>query len=177
MKITIFCGASAGHRPIYREKTLQLAQWMIAQGHCLVYGGEKGGLMEVLADTFTAAKAPTIGIIPEHFVEKGWAYPHLSEQIVVNDLSERKEKMMALGEAFIALPGGLGTLEEIVQVISWARIGLHEKPCIFYNVHQYFGHLSSLLDHMVSEGFLSQADRNLFLFTDELSAIADLLHQ
>lgn len=171
MRLTIFCGARSGKNPIYAQKTQDLATWMIQEGHSLVFGGGKVGLMGVMADSLIAANSEAIGVMPTFLKEREIAHQGLSELIVVEDMPSRKAKMMALGQAFIALPGGPGTLEEISEVISWARIGQNEKPCILYNVNGYFDALRNQFDHMVQEGFLSQEDRDKVLFTDELKEI------
>ncbi|MCC9854856.1 TIGR00730 family Rossman fold protein, partial [Streptococcus agalactiae] len=135
MRITIFCGASTGENPVYSEKTVALAQWMAQNKHALVYGGGKVGLMGVMADTVIANGGYTTGVIPTFLRDREIAHENLSELIIVNNMPERKAKMMLLGDAFIALPGGPGTLEEISEVISWSRIGQNDNPCILYNVN------------------------------------------
>lgn len=124
-----------------------------------------------MADCLIAANRETIGVIPTFLKEREIAHQGLSELIAVEDMPSRKAKMMALGQVSITLPGGPGTLEEIPEVISWARIGQNEKPCILYNVNSYFDALRNQFDHMVQEGFLSQKDRDKVLFTDKLKEI------
>ena len=123
MKIAIFCGASLGNHPIYEQKSLELADWMVAEGHDLVFGGGKVGLMGVMADRMLAHGRLAIGVIPTFLKEREIAHPGLTDLIVVADMHQRKAKMMELSQAFIALPGGPGTLEEISEVISWSRVG------------------------------------------------------
>ncbi|MBS4456560.1 LOG family protein [Tuanshanicoccus lijuaniae] len=171
MKITIFCGASTGHNPIYREKTVELATWMSKNQHDLVYGGGNVGLMGIMADTIIDNGGHTIGVIPTFLKNREIAHENLSELIVVEDMPKRKAKMMALGEVFIALPGGPGTLEEISEVISWSRIGQNDKPCVLFNINSYFDSLQAMFSHMVSEGFLSQSDYDNILFSDDISEI------
>ncbi|HBO37715.1 MAG TPA: TIGR00730 family Rossman fold protein [Pasteurellaceae bacterium] len=175
MNITIFCGASTGINPVYREKSIELAEWMINKNHHLVYGGGKVGLMGIMADTIISHGGHATGIIPTFLKDREIAHPNLSELIVVNNMPERKSKMMSLGDTFIALPGGPGTLEEISEVISWSRIGENNSPCILYNINGYFGHLKNMFDHMVSEGFLSQEDRNNTLFSDNITEIENFI--
>lgn len=175
MKITVYCGASEGKQPVYREKTIELAKWMISKQYSLVYGGGKVGLMGILADTILAKGGQVIGIMPTFLKEREIAHPNLTELIVVPDMPTRKSQMIALGDAFIALPGGPGTLEEITEVISWSRIGRNDGPCILYNVNGYFDHLKDQYDRMVAEGFLNQADRDKILFSDDLDDIEDFI--
>lgn len=175
MKITVYCGASEGKQAVYREKTIELAKWMTSKQHYLVYGGGKVGLMGILADTILAKGGQVIGIMPTFLKEREIAHPNLTELIVVPDMPTRKSQMIALGDAFIALPGGPGTLEEITEVISWSRIGQNDGPCILYNVNGYFDHLKQQYDRMVEEGFLSQVDRDKILFSDDLDDIEDFI--
>ncbi|MCK1256765.1 TIGR00730 family Rossman fold protein [Streptococcus iniae] len=171
MKITVFCGASNGNNPIYSQKTVELGEWMIKNNHDLVYGGGKVGLMGLIADTVINNGGQAIGVIPTFLKDREIAHTNLSKLIVVENMPQRKGKMMSLGEAYIALPGGPGTLEEISEVISWSRIGQNDSPCVLYNINGYFNHLESMFDHMVSEGFLSQNDRNNVLFSDDIIEI------
>ncbi|CAM4117147.1 hypothetical protein AT575_08390 [Streptococcus penaeicida] len=175
MKLTIFCGASEGKNPIYREKTSELGLWMAQNKHDLVYGGGKVGLMGVIADTIIAQGGQTIGVMPTFLEEREIAHAGLSQLIIVDDMPKRKAKMMALGDAFIALPGGPGTLEEISEVISWSRIGQNDNPCILFNINNYFDHLRQQFDQMVTEGFLSQQDRDNILFSDDISEIESFI--
>ena len=175
MNITIFCGASTGNNPIYGQKTIQLAEWMAETKHNLVFGGGKIGLMGIMADTIIAHGGHTTGVMPAFLKDREIAHAGLTELIIVNNMSDRKAKMLTLGDAFIALPGGPGTLEEISEVISWSRIGQNDSPCVLYNVNGYFNDLKNQFDHMVSEGFLSQEDRNKVLFTDDISKIESFI--
>ncbi|MBS4461676.1 TIGR00730 family Rossman fold protein [Aerococcaceae bacterium zg-B36] len=175
MKITIYCGASTGRNPIYSERTTELALWMSEKHHDLVYGGGNVGLMGIMADTVIENGGRAIGVMPTFLVEREIAHQNLSELIVVEDMPQRKAKMMMLGEAFIALPGGPGTLEEISEVISWGRIGQNDKPCVLFNINGYFDQLKAMFDHMVFEGFLSQSDRDNVLFSDDILEIEQFI--
>lgn len=175
MKLTIYCAASMGNNPIYREKTIELALWMTQNNHDLVYGGGKVGLMGVLADTILENKGKAIGVIPTFLKDREIAHDHLTELIVVDNMPRRKAKMMLLGDAFIALPGGPGTLEEITEAISWARIGQNNKPCVLYNINGYFNDYKKMLDHMVQEGFLSQIDRDNVFLSDSIPDIEEFI--
>ncbi|KLK96659.1 TIGR00730 family Rossman fold protein [Lactococcus lactis] len=175
MNITVYCGASEGLNNIYREKTIKLGQWIAKKNYNLVYGGGKVGLMGAIADTVILNEGKVIGIIPKFLEEREIAHTGISELISVDNMSERKYQMIELGDAFIALPGGPGTLEEITEVISWARIGKNNSPCILYNINGYFDNLRAMYDSMVSEGFLTQDDRNKILFTTEIVEIEDFI--
>lgn len=127
--------------------------------------------MGVVADSIIENGGTAIGVMPTFLKDREISHDYLTELIVVDDMPKRKAKMMALGQAFIALPGGPGTLEEISEVISWSRIGQNDKPCILFNINGYFNALRDQFDHMVLEGFLSQSDRDSILFSDDLTEI------
>ncbi|MBF0779739.1 MULTISPECIES: TIGR00730 family Rossman fold protein [unclassified Granulicatella] len=170
MNITVYCGANLGNRQDYTHHAIALGKW-IAQHHQLIYGGGKVGLMGILADTVLENGGKVIGVIPEFLVERELAHEHLSEIHIVKNMHERKAKMISLGNAYIALPGGPGTLEEISEVISWSRIGQHHNPCIFYNETGYFNSLKHFFENMISEGFLSTKDYNSILFATSIQDI------
>ncbi|MGT2666803.1 LOG family protein [Streptococcus rifensis] len=171
MNITVYCGASNGTTPIYQKKTVELGNWIADNQHQLVYGGGKVGLMKLIADTVLKNCGQVTGVMPAFLKDREIAHPNLTELIVVPDMPTRKAKMIAMGDAFIALPGGPGTLEEITEVISWSRIGQNDGPCILYNIAGYFNPLKKMYDHMVAEGFLSQTDRDKILFSDKIEEI------
>lgn len=176
MKITVYCGASSGVNPIYQEKTIELGKWIVSKKHSLVYGGGNVGLMGILADTVLENGGQVTGIMPTFLKEREIAHPNLTELIVVPDMSTRKAKMIALGDVFIALPGGPGTLEEITEVISWSRIGQNDGPCILYNIAGYFNPLRDMYDRMVAAGFLSQTDQDNILFSDKIEEMEAFIH-
>lgn len=171
MNITVYCGASLGNHESYLQATKALAQWIAARGHQLVYGGGRAGLMGLVADTVLAQGGKVIGIMPTFLQERELAHPALTELQTVDSMSERKLKMIELGDAYIALPGGPGTLEEIAEVVSWARTGQNPNPCVFLNVEGYYEPLKAFYDQMVSSGFLTQADRDKILFSENLAEI------
>ena len=171
MNITVYCGASLGNNPLYQQATECLGKWIAEKGHQLVYGGGAAGLMGLIASTVLAHGGKVIGIIPEFLKERELAYPNLTELVVVDTMPERKKRMFDLASAFIALPGGPGTLEEISEVISWARIGQNPNPCILFNENGYFDSLRNFYDRMVQDGFLTQPDRDKILFSNDLAEI------
>ncbi len=175
MNITVYCGANFGNKEIYKEAAASLAKWIGENHHNLVYGGSRVGLMGIVSNGVLDAGGRVTGIIPTFLVDREQANHRITELIEVETMSERKKKMADLGEVFIALPGGAGTLEEITEVVSWARLGRHKSPCIFFNANNYYRHIESAYDLMVEEGFLSEEDRNLTLFSDSFEAIEEFI--
>lgn len=171
MNISVYCGANIGNNEAFMKAARALGTWIATKAHTLVYGGGKIGLMGVLADEVLSHHGKVIGVMPSFLVEREISHPSLTEFEVVHSMSERKNKMIELGDCYIALPGGPGTLEEIVEVISWARIGLHQKPCILYNVCGYYDKLKDFFDDMVTHGFLSEAERKAIRFLHSIEEI------
>lgn len=175
MNITVYCGASTGNDPIYKQKASELGTWMAHHGLTLVYGGGRTGLMGKLADAVLANGGKAIGVIPEFLKTEEEAHTGLTQLITVDTMSQRKEKMLALGDAYIALPGGAGTLEEISEAIAAARLGRHAKPCILYNIQNCYDYLEKLFDHMVTAGFLNDASRDKARFVTSIEEIEKIL--
>lgn len=171
MKIVVYCGASTGHHTIYQEGTIAMGAWIGKNNHTLVYGGGRIGLMGILADTVLKHKAPVIGVMPQFLVAREVAHPLVKSFYQTDTMSERKNKMIELGDAFIALPGGPGTLEEITEVISWARLGKNTKPCIFWNIDGYYNDIKHMYQHMVDTGFLTPDDHKKILFTESFEEL------
>lgn len=159
MKIAVYCGASVGNEPSFATAAQELGQWIASRKNTLVYGGGKAGLMGVLADAVLENGGQVIGVIPTFLKDRELAHPGLTELHVVETMSERKRKMFELSQAFVALPGGPGTLEEITEMISWSRIGQNPNPCAFYDVNNFYHATRALYDNMVENEFLTQADR------------------
>lgn len=157
------------------QETINLGMWIAKKGHTLVYGGGNVGLMGLLADTVLNNKGKVIGVIPEFLIERELSHPNLTELHIVNTMSERKSKMIELGQACIALPGGPGTLEEITEVISWARVGKNDSPCILYNINSYYHPMENMYDDMVKNGFLTITDREKTLFSNSLDSIEEFI--
>jgi len=153
LKICVFCGSSMGNSPVYADTAARLGRTIADQGITLVYGGGNVGLMGIVAESAMKAGGKVIGIIPERLfalVEQ----QELTELLVVKDMHERKALMQKKADAFISLPGGIGTMEELFEVWSWRYIGYHQKPVALLNIEHYYDQLLSLLRHMVNEGFL-----------------------
>jgi len=175
MNIAVYCGASIGNNAAYREAAQLIGKWIADENHTLVYGGGKAGLMGIVADEVLMNGGEVIGIIPTFLVDRELSHPNLTQLEIVNSMSERKNRMIELGECYIALPGGPGTLEEISEVISWARIGQHQHPCILFNVNGYYDKLKQFFDDMVHNGFLGEADKSIMLFTDSIEEVEQFI--
>ncbi|MCT1903578.1 TIGR00730 family Rossman fold protein [Oceanobacillus sojae] len=171
MNIAVYCGASLGSDQAYQDAARKVGKWIAEKNNTLVYGGGKAGLMGVVADEVLANNGEVIGIIPDFLVERELSHPNLTTLEVVDSMSVRKNRMIALGDCYIALPGGPGTLEEIAEVISWARVGQNQNPCILFNQNGYYDSLARFYDEMVEHGFLSEQDRELILFSDSVEEI------
>jgi uncharacterized protein (TIGR00730 family) len=164
--ICVFCGSSKGNNPGYLESAQQLGQCIAGEGLSLVYGGSRVGLMAVLADTALSGGGHVTGVITEFLNEKV-GHKGLTELHVVKNMHERKMKMFSLADAFIALPGGIGTFEEILEIMTWAQLGLHAKPFGLLNVLGYYRKLSDFLDYTVDEGFVKPAHRNMIIMEED----------
>jgi uncharacterized protein (TIGR00730 family) len=169
--ICVFCGASTGHDPRYVAAAAATGERLARRGIRLVYGGGRLGLMGAVADAALAAGGQVVGVIPRGLVDRELAHPGLTELRIVDTLHERKAVMADLADAFLALPGGLGTLEELAEVLSWAQLELHLKPIGLLDVGGYFGALEAFLDRAVGEGFLAARNRRLLLRDDDLDSL------
>jgi len=154
-RLCVFCGSSLGNDPAYAWAARGLARALVQRGIGLVYGGARRGLMGVLADSVLERGGDVIGVIPERLVAQEVAHTGLTQQIVVTSMHERKARMAEHADAFLALPGGFGTLDELMEVITWAQLGLHDKPIGLLDVNGYFGDLRMFIEHMIEEGFVS----------------------
>ncbi len=159
--ICIFCGSSSGKDPAYAEAARFLGETLARRGVTLVYGGGNVGLMGIVADAALEAGGEVIGVMPEALVEREISHTSLTKLHVVGSMHDRKALMSELSDGFIALPGGNGTLEEFFEVLTWAQLGEHRKPCGLLNVSAYYDPLLSVLDHMVDQGFLSEKHRSI----------------
>ena len=164
-----------GNRPAYREAAGALAQALVRRGLGLVYGGARVGLMGVLADTMLQHCGEVIGVIPQALLDREIAHAGLADLRVVGSMHERKALMVDLADGFIALPGGYGTLEEFSEVLTWAQLGLHRKPCGLLDVDGYFDPLLALFDGAVAAGFLRPENRALVLKANDPEMLLDLL--
>jgi uncharacterized protein (TIGR00730 family) len=161
--VCVFCGSSVGVRPEYAEAAHVLGESLARRGLELVYGGSNTGLMKVIADACLAAGGRVIGVIPQAMVEKEVAHWGLTELHVVSSMHERKAMMADRADAFAALPGGFGTIEEFFEILTWAQLGLHSKPCALINTAGYFDPLLRIADHALAEAFLRPEHRAALL--------------
>jgi hypothetical protein len=169
----VFCGSSPGALPAYAATAERLGRLLADRGLTLVYGGGDVGLMGVLADAALAAGGNVIGVIPQALVDLEVAHRELPDLRVVGSMHERKGLMADLADAFIALPGGIGTLEELCEILTWAQLGMHRKPCGVVNVGGYFDGLLAFLDHAVAERFFRPEHRAMLLVDAEPAALLD----
>jgi uncharacterized protein (TIGR00730 family) len=171
--ICVFTGSRRGTRPEYAQAAKELGKELIARGYGVVYGGGKVGLMSVVADSVLELGGHVTGVIPNSLVSKEVAHLGLSDLRVVNSMHERKALMAELSDGFIAMPGGIGTMEEFFEVLSWAQLALHDKPCGLLNVSGYYDRLIQFLDHAVSEDFIKAKHRALMIVEREPGKLLD----
>jgi uncharacterized protein (TIGR00730 family) len=164
-RLCVYAGSNPGDRPEYAAAAAELARLMAARGIGLVYGGGRVGLMGVLADTILAAGGEAIGVIPRALLDREVGHKGLSELRVVESMHERKALMADLADGFVAVPGGIGTLEELIEVYTWSQLGIHAKPIGVLDAAGFYAGLAALLDHMVAEGFL-RAEHRAGLLSD-----------
>ena len=175
MNITVYLGANEGNDPALKAAVRELGTWIGESGNSLVYGGSKSGLMGELAESVLAAGGTVTGVEPQRFVDEGFLYDAITELIVTSDITERKTKMIELGDAFIAFPGGTGTLDEIAEIMSKVALQDLDAPCILYNLNGYYHGLKILLDHMITMGLSSEEKLQGIYFASDLSEIQKIL--
>ena len=175
MNITVYLGANEGNDPFLKETVRELGAWIGTNGNTLVYGGSKSGLMGELAESVLQAGGKVIGVEPQFFIDAGFVYDEITELITTKDMSERKAKMIELGEAFIAFPGGTGTLEEITEVMSKVSLKHLDAPCILYNLNGYYDILKQLLEHMIEMDLSSAEKQEGIYFAEDLEEIQRIL--
>ena len=175
MKITVYLGANEGNDPALKTAVRELGTWIGESGNSLVYGGSKSGLMGELAESVLAAGGTVTGVEPQRFIDEGFLYDAITELIVTPDITERKTKMIELGDAFIAFPGGTGTLDEIAEIMSKVALQDLDAPCVLYNLNGYYHGLKILLDHMITMGLSSEEKLQGIYFASDLSEIQKIL--
>jgi len=173
-RLCVYCGSSIGSGLTYIEAAKELAELLVANGTDLVYGGSHRGIMGVIADTVLDGGGKAIGVIPQALVDKEVAHSGLSKLHVVKSMHERKSLMAVLSDGFVAMPGGYGTLEEIIEVLTWGQLQFHNKPCGLLNIGGYFDHLLQYLDHATREGFLRPEHREMLLVAATPAELLDL---
>ena len=175
MNITVYLGANEGNDPTLKTAVRELGAWIGGSGHALVYGGSKCGLMGELAESVLQSGGEVTGVEPQFFIDEGLEYDAITRLIVTKDMSERKAKMIELGDAFIAFPGGTGTLEEIAEVMSKVVLRHLDAPCILYNLNGYYNDLRALLRRMIDIDLSSEERQRGIYFADDLAQIKDIL--
>ena len=175
MNITVYLGANEGNDPELKDAVRELGTWIGESGNSLVYGGSKCGLMGELAESVLMAGGEVTGVEPQFFIDAGYEYDAITRLIVTQDMTERKTKMIELGEAFIALPGGTGTLEEITEVMSKVSLRHLSAPCILYDLNGYYEPLRALLHGMIDAGLSSEERQRGIYFAADLDEIRAIL--
>jgi hypothetical protein len=170
-RVCVFCGSSPGARPEYAEAAAAVGRLLAAQSMTLVYGGASVGLMGVLADAAIGAGGTVIGVMPESLADREISHPGLTELHVVPTMHERKATMADLSDGFLALPGGLGTLEELFEIWTWGHLGYHEKPCGLLNIADYYTSLLKFVDDMVVEKFVRETQRGMLIVDRDPAAL------
>lgn len=174
-RLAVYCGSSMGAKPEYEKCARALGQAMVEQGIDLVYGGGKLGLMGIIADVVMDAGGKVYGVIPESLRDHEVAHKGLTELFVVKDMHERKAKMTELTDAFVAIPGGIGTLDELFEAWTWRSLGYHNKPFALLDVDGYWHHLSLFLDGVADQKFMSETRRKLLIETDNIKDVLEQL--
>jgi hypothetical protein len=173
--IGVFCGSNTGSGTAYADAARRLAQAIAGRGLRLVYGGGSIGLMGVLGEAALAAGGHVIGVTPRRLLEKEVVLRGLTELRVVETMLERKALMAELSDAFIALPGGLGTMDELFEMLTWSQLGIHRKPCALLDVDDYYGRLAAFLDHAVTQRFITPQHRAMLIVERDADAVIDQL--
>lgn len=169
--LCIYCGSSPGSSPDYAHAAKACGTALVQRDIKLIYGGGNVGMMGLLADTVLAANGEVIGVIPHHLADKELAHTGATQMLRVNSMHERKQMMADLSDGFIALPGGIGTLEELFETLTWLQLGLHHKPIGLLNVCGFFDSMLTFLDHMVEQRFLKQAHRDMLIVDADITRL------
>ena len=172
-RLCVFSGSSPGAHPDYVLAAQELGRALAERGIVLVYGGASVGLMGAVADATLDAGGEAVGVIPQALVDREIAHPGLSDLRVVGSMHERKALMADLADGFVALPGGMGTLDELFEILTWAQLGIHARPCGLLNIAGYFDPLIALLDHMVAERFLTVEHREMLIVEQRAEALLE----
>jgi uncharacterized protein (TIGR00730 family) len=174
-RVCVFCGSSPGARSAYAEAAAEVGRLLAGEGIGVVYGGGHVGLMGVLADSAMAAGGEVIGVMPQALVDREIAHTGIGDLRVVRSMHERKALMAELSDAFVALPGGAGTLDELFEIYTWSQLGIHTKPCGLLDVEEYWAGLTAFLDHAVRERFLREEHRASLIVEREPARLLDRL--
>ena len=172
-RICVYCGSNPGSKPVFRQSGRELGRELAKRGLGLVYGGASVGVMGAVADGVLEAGGSAIGVLPHFFSTKEIAHRGLDELIIVNSMHERKAKMSELSDGFIALPGGWGTIEEIFEILTWAQLGHHAKPCGLLNIDSYYQELSAFLEKAIEQQFVREEYRPMIMIEDAAARLLD----
>ena len=175
MNIAVYCGSSFGDDPAFIEAAEKLGAWIAGHGHRLIYGGSTTGLMGTVANAVLAHGGEVVGVELRLLADQGLAHPGLTELVIEEDLAARRARMVELADAFVALPGGIGTLDELSEVATLARLGILDKPCVALDVNGYYRPLRELYEEMFAHGFLPQGVRGVLRFAGSVEELAELL--
>lgn len=175
MDVCVYCGSSPGSRPEYMEAAVGLGRGLARRGWGLVYGGASVGLMGAVADAAVAGGGVAVGVLPRPLGAKELAHPGLTELVIVGSMHERKAEMVRRSGGFVALPGGFGTLDETFEALTWAQLGIHDKPIALLNVVGYFDPLLAWMDRAVEDRLLRPQHRDMILVSDDVAEILDAL--
>jgi uncharacterized protein (TIGR00730 family) len=173
--VCVFCGASAPRRELYDKAMCDLADGLVERDMALVYGGGRVGLMGTVAERVMAGNGRVIGVIPHQLQRRELAFHGLTELHVVDSMHERKRLMYDKSDAFACLPGGFGTLDEVMEILTWKQLGIHDKPVVFVNIDGYYDHMRDLFDRMVDEGLLKGEYVPLYHFVDDVAGLFEYL--
>jgi uncharacterized protein (TIGR00730 family) len=173
--VCVFCGSAPGARPSYSAAAEELGQALAERSITVVYGGGRLGLMGIVADAALKAGGRVIGVIPRMLIERELAHPGLTRQHVVTTMHERKTLMAEMSDGFVGLPGGMGTFDELVEIVTWAQLGLHAKPVILANIENYYAALYGMLDYAVQEGFVTAESRARWRNADSVTRVMQIL--
>jgi uncharacterized protein (TIGR00730 family) len=173
--VCVFCGSAPGARASYTRAAEEMGRALARRGLTLVYGGGKLGLMGIVADAALNAGGRVVGVIPRMLIERECAHPNLTQQHVVTTMHERKTLMAEMSDAFVGLPGGMGTFDELVEIVTWAQLGLHAKPVVLANVENYFQPLYAMLDYAVQERFITAESRARWRNAETVDRVMQIL--
>ena len=175
--ICVFCGSRLGNNPIYKESAQELAKIMVEQGYDLVYGGANIGIMGLIADTVLIKGGKVTGVMPRFLADQEIAHTNLTKINLVNSMHERKQMMSELADAFITLPGGIGTFEEFFEILTWAQLGIHQKPVCLLNVNGYYDLMLDFINNAINQGFFRRETKNLILVENTPEALIHRISQ
>lgn len=173
--VCVFCGSAPGARPSYSRAAEEMGRALAKRGITLVYGGGRLGLMGIVADAVLQAGGRVVGVIPRMLIERECSHPGLTTQHVVTTMHERKTLMAELSDAFVGLPGGMGTFDELVEIVTWAQLGLHAKPVVLANIENYFDPMYAMLDYAVQERFVTAESRARWRNAESIERVMQIL--